>query len=188
MGNAHAWNVDLKIIYGNLWKDKKKFYLREDWYESPDKNLAGLLYGIMEIGVSKEIGRLAVFRGKQEPELVANLSRLECWHLYDSSVQFGKGSLFFIHRFVSRFNRLSIQICALDMERRELASVDRLDENFYHVRHESATRYAFKKMNPDSTAGETLIDMKELKWEPLSRWTGRPYDGLLTKLIRLIIK
>lgn len=180
----HGWNINLKAAYGSLWKDKEKFHLREDLYESPDKNLAVLLYGIAEIGVSKDVGRLAIFRDKKKPELVLNLPRLGCWYLHDSAVQFGKNGLLFIHRFKSFLNRFTIQLCVLDPERRRFAFIEPLAENFYSVRQDAGTKYAFEKMGSGPEAAKTLLELNDLKWRPLNQRTGGAYGEMIRDLLR----
>lgn len=173
MEGIHGWKIDLKTTYGSLWRDKEKFHLREYLYESPDKNFAALLYGIAEIGVSKEIGRLALFRNKEKPELIANLPHLICWYLYGSSLHFGQKDVIFIHRFKSVPGRNTIELCALDHARRRLVRLNQLPEGFYDIRHVEEQKYAFTRAAPDAPTKETLIDLKAVEWEPLSHWTGR---------------
>lgn len=173
MGDLKGWAIDLKAVYGGLWPDKEKYHLREDLFESPDGSAAALLYGIREIGVSKEIGRLAVFRGKDKPVMALNLPRLECWYLYDSTVQFGDNGLLFVHRFSSGMKRLGVKICALDLAAGRFAPIGGLPENFFRVRRAGGTEYGFAKTAEPDAAG-TVIDLKTLSWRGLPRgWWDR---------------
>ncbi|MDD5208467.1 MAG: hypothetical protein PHV36_03710 [Elusimicrobiales bacterium] len=173
MENIKGWAIDLKAVYGRLWADKRKFHLREDLWESADGDTAALLYGIREIGVSKEIGRLAVFRDKDKPVMALDLPRLECWYLYDSTAQFGDTGLLFVHRFSSGRKRLGVKVCALDLAAGRFAPIDSLPENFFRVRRAGGTEYGFARTS-EAGQGETVIDLKALSWRGLPRsWWDR---------------
>jgi hypothetical protein len=167
-----GWEIDLRALYGRKWRDKEKWHLGEDLWESPDGRLAGLLYRIAEVGVSKEVGRLAVFRNKERPELVVNLPNLECWYLHRSGVQFGAEGILFVHRFKSGFRGLGVRICALDVTARALCPMAQLEENFYETRWIDQKRYGFRKMSLEGGSEETVIDLSGLAWKSIS-WIGR---------------
>ena len=162
MDHVKGWSLDLRSIYVSRWSDRERFHLREDLFESPDGEIAALLYAIGEVGVGKEIGRLAIIR---RGDLILNCSDVLCWYLYDSAIQFGAGSVLFLHRFESRFSRLIADLCALDHARRQLASTG-APEDFYRVRHVAGTEYALRPER-DSSTSEVLVDLEELKWRSL---------------------
>lgn len=163
-----GWPINLRAVYGSRWKNRERFHLREDLWVSPNGNIAAMLYDIAEVGVSKEVGRLAVFRGKDSPELVLNLPQLVCWYLYDSGVQFGKDGLLFVHRFQSGRGFLHVGLTAVDTAARRYALIAWLPENFYSVRHLDGMKYGFTEASADSTA-ETAIDLKDIPWKNLMR-------------------
>lgn len=173
MENIKGWRIDLKAVYGWRWADREKFGLREDLWESEGRGFAALLYGICEIGVSKEIGRLAIYRCKEKPELAFHLPCLECWYQYDSSAQFGKDGLLFVHRFSSGAAGLGVRICALDLAAGRFALVDGLPERFYRVRFIGGKEYGFT-LAGEAGLPETVIDVKTLSWRGLPRrWWER---------------
>jgi len=131
-----GWAVDLKAVYAGRWREDRAPCL--DLFESPDGNTACLLYDIAEIGVGKEIGRLAVFRNKADPELLYNFAKLKCWYLYNSAAQFGVDGYIFVHRYKTalKFDRaqlfrekLTVTVCVLDLAAGRYALLDHLPEN-----------------------------------------------------------
>jgi hypothetical protein len=171
MENIKGWAVDLKAVYGNRWKDRDKFHLSEDLWESPDGNIAGLIYGIAEVGISKEVGRLAVLRCKEKPELAFNLPKFLCWYLYDSAVQFGKNEHLFVHRFKSSRKILDVDLFVLDASKNRYAFIASLPKNFYNVRYIEGMKYGFTEMSENNSA-EIFIDLKDLAWKPITRKGG----------------
>jgi len=145
--------------------------LSEDLWESGDGAVAGLLYGISEVGISKEIGRLAVFRCKEKPVMAYNLEWLKCWYSYNSAVQFGGNELLFVHRFRSGRGRFGMRLCILDLVAGRFTSIDSLTEDFYRVRYVGGAEYGFTKAAGAGPA-ETVIDLNTLSWSrlPCSWW------------------
>ena len=186
MDNLKGWAIDLKAVYRNRWNDKAKFHLSEDLWESPDKTFASLLYGIMEVGVSKEVGRLAVFRNKEKPEMILNLPKLECWYLYDSTVQFGKDGLVFVHRFKAGRKVLGLDLCVLDPAGDRIAVLDQLAGNFYQVLYLDGTKYRLRRMVEQSST-ETIIDLNDLSWRHLAKGLI-PTTVRVLKEIRFLVK
>ena len=168
MSQLKNWEIDLRALYGKKWGEKEKWHLSEDLWESPDGKFAGLLYCIAEIGVSKEVGCLAVFRNKERPELLLNLPYLKCWYLYQSGVQFGTDGILFIHRFASGFRKLRVRICALDVTTKSLCVISQLKEAFYETRWIDQKKYSFKKMSVEGASEETVVDLNELAWKSIS--------------------
>ena len=172
MNNINGWAIDLKAVYGRRWADKIKFHASEDLWESEDGSVAGLLYGIAEVGISKEIGCLAVFRRREKPVMAFNFPWLKCWNSYNSAVQFGKNEFLFIHRFMSGGGRLWARLCVLDLIDGRFASIDSLREDSYRIQCISGTEYVFTSTAEAGPAGGTIIDLKNLSWRrlPLSWW------------------
>ncbi len=167
MENIKGWNIDLKAVYGRRWNDKVKFQTSEDLWESADGSVAGLLYGIAEVGMLKETGCLAVFRRKEKPVMVHNFARLQCWCSYDPAVQFGENDFLFVHRYKcdGRGSGRSplIRLCVLDLAAGRFAQIDPLPENLYRVRHVGGTEYGFTSTAEAGSAGIS-IDLKSLSW------------------------
>ncbi|MFA6434893.1 MAG: hypothetical protein WCW52_09380 [Elusimicrobiales bacterium] len=173
MKSIKGWAIDLKAVYGKRWDDKVKFHASEDLWESTDGRVAVLMYGISEVGISKEIGCLAVFRHKEKPVMALNLPWLKCWYSYNSAVQFGENELLFIHRFKTGGGCFRVRLCVLDLADGRFASIDSLPEDFYRVRHVGGPEYGFTKPAGAGPA-ETVINLNTLSWSRLPRsWWER---------------
>lgn len=117
-----GWPIDLKKLYGWLgWRRRARFQLRELLFESPDAGECLLLYHVGEIGVNKEVGRLAAFKDKAEPTLVHCAGSRLFWWSGEDSVQWSPdGRLAFLYecapagRWFER-ERWSILLHALDL-------------------------------------------------------------------------
>src|SRR5262249_26879881 len=74
-----GWRLDLRAVYGSLWEQRARFHLREWLAEAPGGVVAVLFYGLGEIGVNKQVGRLAVLRNKAQPVTVLRPEKLTFW-------------------------------------------------------------------------------------------------------------
>jgi hypothetical protein len=74
-----GWEVDVSAIYGRLWKKRVQFHLSERLCQSPVLDSAVLLFGIGEVSMNKQVGRLALLRGKQAPRLIYHSGRRMFW-------------------------------------------------------------------------------------------------------------
>jgi hypothetical protein len=74
-----GWQLDLRALYGSSWPDRARFHLSEWLAEAPGRDVAVLLYAIGEVGMSKQIGKLAVLRNKARPEIVLQPSEETFW-------------------------------------------------------------------------------------------------------------
>lgn len=185
-----GWDIDLRRLTAGVRRRGKEPRPGVDYclWESPEGDAAALLYDIIEVGVSKEIGRLALFRRKADPELAFDLPSLSCWYLYDSGVQFGREGLLFVHRFTDGA-RLGVKVCVLDLSKTRFALIDSLPEFFYYIRPAEGTRYAFRRMSRDAPAGETLVDMEALTWRTLGPWSDfHPDAPLPARMISAAVK
>ncbi len=173
-----GWNIDLKRVYAGVLGDGKEPQpgVGCRLWESPEGDTAALLYDIIEVGVSKEIGRLALFRRKADPELAFDFPFLRCWYLYESGVQFGRNGLLFVHRFTDGA-RLGVKVCALDPSAGRFALIDSLPEFFYDIRPVEGTRCAFRRMSQDAPAEEVLVDMEKQDWRKLRSWSDFQQDA-----------
>lgn len=165
--NIEVWVDDLKAVYGKFWKDKERFHLSEDLWESPDGSVAALLYGIAEVGISKKVGRLAIFYRQDKPELVYNLPKLQCWYLYDSAVQFGHDGLLFIHQFKPGRKVMGVEVMVLDASTNRCAVIAELSRNFQKIRYINGTIYGFTEMSGHNSV-EKIVDLKNLSWKPIN--------------------
>lgn len=183
MENIKGWVIDLKAVYGKLWAQRKEFNLWEDLRESPDEDTAVLIYGIAEIGVSKEAGRIAVFRCKENPQLVCNLPQFPCWYLHDSAVQFGKDGLVFVHLHKPRPEMPDIELMVLDTKANRYATITQLPKKFYSVQHIDGGKYGFSEMS-EAPMGEISMDLKDLTWiEPENKYSSRSVFSRLAVFI-----
>lgn len=65
-----GWALDLEDLYGDrLWGERARFGLRDFLYEAPAGDRAVLLYAVGEVGLNKQVGRLAVLTGKAAPRV-----------------------------------------------------------------------------------------------------------------------
>jgi len=93
------WNIDLAALYG----DGPRGYAHEDLFESPDGRHAVVMYGIDEVGVNKEAGRVAVFRNKAAPELVFRPKLVAFWYAGTGTAEFDPtGRFVTLHEFRSQ--------------------------------------------------------------------------------------
>lgn len=93
------WNIDYASLYGGAIPQ----YKRSEVFESPDGQYAVVMYGIDEVGASKEAGRVAVFRNKAHPELLFRADDRQFWYLGASTVGFdASGRFATLHEFGSR--------------------------------------------------------------------------------------
>lgn len=187
MDPLKGWKIDLKSVYGPDWEPKQRSWNDFCLWESPDGTIAALFHHIIEVGVSKEIGRLAIFRNKEKPEMLFNFSNLECWYLYESGAQFGKVGLIFIHRFKDGTRRLGMKVCALDLDSSRFALVESIPENIYDIRHIDGKKYSFAR-NMNGTIEESTIDLDQLKWRALSNESNfYPDSFILEKMLRFML-
>jgi len=168
MTMIEGWEIDLKVLYGKTWKDRDKFGLIEDVWESPDGRMAGVLYGIAEFDIYKEAGRLAIFENKEKPELIIHIPKLHFWRLHKSGVQFCGGGVAFVHQVIKASGRYEAGILAVDIEKKSTCLVSQLKSDFYLVRRIEGKKYGFEKMTPDSRAEEIVIDLDSLPWKPIA--------------------
>lgn len=68
--NFDGWEIDLPKLYGKRWKDRERFHLSEHLYPSPLGDRALLFYAVGEVGVNKQVGRVALFADKTAPRLL----------------------------------------------------------------------------------------------------------------------
>ena len=81
MNNLAGWKIDLEAVYGaSLWKDRSRFSMREQLYESPDGSCAVLLFGIGEVGVNRQVARAALFKEKSAPRMTWSSGRTLFWY------------------------------------------------------------------------------------------------------------
>ena len=63
-----GWDIDLRAVYGDsLWKTRARLHLGEKLFESSDSTRGVLFFGIGEVGVNKQVARVALFEGKTAP-------------------------------------------------------------------------------------------------------------------------
>ena len=78
--NLNGWEIDLQSLYGRQWADREKFFMMERLFEAPGGDVAVVLFGIGEVGLNKEVGRLAVFRNKAAPVLLLPPGKELFWY------------------------------------------------------------------------------------------------------------
>ena len=85
-----GWEIDLPSLYGPLWEKRAKFHLSEKLYPAPNSEWAILFFGIGEVGLNKQVGPIALFRGKQTPQRIYHSGERAFWYegLRGEPVQF----------------------------------------------------------------------------------------------------
>ena len=77
--NLAGWELDLPALYGRWWQKRARFHLSERLFEAPGADWALVLFAIGEIGMNKQVGRLALLRGKDSPRVVRRYGRALFW-------------------------------------------------------------------------------------------------------------
>lgn len=79
--NDSGWTIDLQAVYGAwFWRTRARFGMTERLYESPDRSCAVLLFGIDEVGVNKQVGRLALLKDKAAPRVAWTSRWTKFWY------------------------------------------------------------------------------------------------------------
>ena len=97
-----GWPLDLARLYGAAeWERRKKFYLWEEVQPVPGRDLALVLYAIGEVGVGKQVGRLAALADRKSPKLLFKPPATLFWELGVQTFHFSKdGSVAYCYEFV----------------------------------------------------------------------------------------
>jgi hypothetical protein len=128
------WPVDLPRLYGATeWERRKKFHLWEELRPAPDRDLALILYAIGEVGVGKQVGRVAVLIDRQSPKPIFNPRDTLFWELGDQTFRFSKdGTIVYCYEFIEVkgvLNRnpisFSCRLWGLDLDRRRVGQLAR---------------------------------------------------------------
>jgi hypothetical protein len=77
--NLSGWEIDIQSVYGRLWAKRAQFHLDERLFESPSGQRAVLLFGIGEVGMNKQVGRLALLADKASPRVVFHAGSALFW-------------------------------------------------------------------------------------------------------------
>jgi hypothetical protein len=188
MANVNGWEIDLRAVYGKKWNNREKWSLREDLYESPDGNTACLFYAIAEIGISKDVGNIAIFHDKKTPLMAFNFPKLTCWRWYSKAAIFGNDGIIFLDRFNETRARHHSKLCVLDTTNCRFAIVDSLPaENTFDIAHIEGTRYSFRQRATEGRVVEATMDIEEFKWQKLGNNSDFYQDiSLADRLYRLL--
>lgn len=75
-----GWDIDLRALYGAAgWERRTRFHLSERIYESPDGSCAALFFAVGEVGVNKQIAKVALFKDKSAPRMCWNSGWRRFW-------------------------------------------------------------------------------------------------------------
>ncbi|MBI4376846.1 MAG: hypothetical protein HY549_10410 [Elusimicrobia bacterium] len=75
-----GWDIDLRSVYGWFsWRKRSRFHWRESLFESPDRSCGLLFFAIGEVGVNKQVARIALFRDKTAPRRAWHSGRTLFW-------------------------------------------------------------------------------------------------------------
>lgn len=134
-----GWPVDLAPLYGWLeWRRWQKWGPMQRLWEVPKRDMAVVLFAIGEIGVGKQIGRLAVLVDKKAPQPVYEAGMKKFWDLGDQTFRFSPdGSLAYVYEwgeagsfFNSNPAALTLRLWGLDFERRRAGRAPELSGDF----------------------------------------------------------
>jgi hypothetical protein len=172
-----GWLIDLPAIYGKSgWSDRAGLHLAEHLMEPPGQHVLAtcvMLYHIGEIGVSKEAGKLAVYRNKHNPKLLFNGRRALFWYFGDDSIQWSQdGGLAFLYEctierglFDLNPRSFGVRLYILDFIQERWCRGRKLDD-FYRLEHVGAGRYRLKSPSDISKMEAEILDITRLDWRP----------------------
>ena len=112
--NFDGWEIDLPKLYGKRWKDRERFRMTEHLYPSPFGDRALLFFAVGEVGMNKQVGRVALFASQNAPRLLYYSEDILFWfegpaepvvlffldlkaRLYEFSRPVGKAGAFGVH-------------------------------------------------------------------------------------------
>ena len=165
-----GWNIDINNLEGphlQKWKYKFDHFL---YQSNEEHDLACLIYDIAEIAMGWDVGLLAVFSEKMNPELLLNPKNFLCFYTKDT-VQFNSsGSIVFIKKYVaSGANNLRVELpfCVIDFKSNNFSYINLVNSIPYSV-FELETRHFRLDEHYTDTRFESfngrVIDIDTLKW------------------------
>lgn len=134
-----GWPVDLPRLYGAKdWERRQRFALREELRPVPGRELALVMYAIGEVGVGKQVGRIAVLVDRKSPRPLFKPGAVLFWELGDQTFQFSKdGAVVYCYEFVEvrRFFDLNptafaCRLWGLDLDRQRVGRRPRYSDGF----------------------------------------------------------
>jgi hypothetical protein len=124
-----GWHVDLPLLYGaSEWERREKFHLVEVLRPVPGRDLALVMYAVGEVGVGKQVGRLAALADRTSPRPLFKPGGALFWDLGDGTFRFSSdGAIAYCYEFVEvkkLFGRnpttLACRLWGLDFDRRRV--------------------------------------------------------------------
>ena len=165
-----GWDIDIAKLEGphhEKWNYKFDHFLYQG---NGGADLACLIYDVAEIAMGWDVGLLAVFKKKTNPELILNPKSFLCFYAKDT-IQFNNsGSLAFIKKYVASGTnglRVELPFCIIDFETDKFSYINIVNSIPYSVFELGSKQfrldenYADKRF--DSYNGR-VIDIDTLNW------------------------
>lgn len=135
----NGWRVDLPRLYGEAeWKRLQRFHCGQMLWPVEGRDLAVILFAIGEVGVGKQVGRLAVLADQHSPRPVFEAGLTIFWELGDQTLRFSKdGNIAYCYEFGevrdkpdSNPSAFSCRLWGLDFQWRQTGRLPRESKGF----------------------------------------------------------
>lgn len=165
-----GWNIDITQLQGPHHKNWSYQFDHFLYQSNGDPDIACLIYDVAEIAMGWEVGLLAVFKNKINPELLLNPKNFLCIYTKDT-VQFnGSGSLAFIKKYVAKdANNLRVELpfCIIDFESMRFSFINLVNSIPYSVLESESRIFRLDENYSDTrfvSFNGRVIDIDVLKW------------------------
>ncbi len=134
-----GWRVDLLRLYGESeWKRLRPFYPQQQLWLVPGRDLGVIHFAICEVGVGKQVGRLAVLADQKSPSPVYEAGMTTFWELGKNTLRFTKdGNLAYFYEYGEMRAKpdanptsLTCRLWGLDFQWRQVGRLPRESQGF----------------------------------------------------------
>lgn len=122
--NLDGWEIDVESLPRPMRGESPHSYFTEDIFPSPDGTLAVVLYSIAEIRMGWEVGMVALFMDRDNPQLILNPEHFLCCSTKDSIIWLSS-DLFAVKKFYydSTTNKCNIPFALIDLANKKYSFV-----------------------------------------------------------------
>lgn len=171
------WEIKIECLPGpnrNEWA-----WLEDRLYYCEQTDIACLIYSIGEISMGWDVGMLAVYRNKKNPELILNPKHLLCYGISDTVEYFNNGELGFVKIYAYYEHNLECPICILNFREKRFAVLPIINGFNYNFIQVGLSEYKLiEKQHDDRFTSLTgnIIDKENLQWhdwgllDDFSKW------------------
>lgn len=168
--NIQGWEINEKIL--PHWDNRERIPYCEDYlFESPTADVACLIYSVAEVRMMDYRGFCAVYKNKQSPKLVLNVSYIN----FDPYVHFSRdGNLIFLKatyrtgkRFILVLDLIEKSYAVVHFSPAALYEIEELDNGVFDLFFDEIT---LKACPEAERFNHTKVDCKNLrfrKWDVL---------------------